>query len=232
MATAEYQGKPVAPDTPLGTPDQAGGGFTVPGYVTAVARAHGLDPRTLWGVFGTESNYGLDKNASTPNSAGALGPFQFLADTWLKYGSSNPADRNNFGASVNAAARYLKALGADGNINSPATARALNEYSGGGGSAYVASVKKKSTVNPHGGPLDFNVGPVNPQQVASGAKSTIEDAAKVPGEFLNLLTNPQTWLRLVEILVGAALLLMGLKTFTGGAVDPVGVVARGAAAVA
>jgi hypothetical protein len=133
MATAEYQGKPVAPDTPLGTPDQAGGGFTVPGYVTAVARAHGLDPRTLWGVFGTESNYGLDKNASTPNSAGALGPFQFLADTWLKYGSSNPADRNNFGASVNAAARYLKALGADGNINSPATARALNEYSGGGG---------------------------------------------------------------------------------------------------
>jgi hypothetical protein len=224
MATAEYQGKPVAPDVPLTS--------TKPlDYVKAVAAAHGLDWRTLWGVMGAESDYGQDPNSKKPNSAGALGPFQFLAATWRKYGSSNPNDRLNFGASANAAARYLHALGADNNIDSPATAHALAQYNGARpGSAdaasYVAKVKTKGSDTQDRPVFDVPVlGTVDPKKAVQG----LEDAAKVPGEFLNLIKNPQNWLRLIEMALGLALLLMGLKSFTGGAIDPVGAATRVAA---
>jgi soluble lytic murein transglycosylase-like protein len=192
----------------------------------AAARWH-IDWHTLLGVYGTESGYGKNEG---PSSAGALGPFQFEPATAKHYGLTNPWD---FTTSTNAAARYLHDLGADGNINSDKTKKALNAYSGGGGDSYVTKVRTLSeglhaAINPNdpfnpSAPVDATVG------AAKKAAGAIEDAAQVPGKFLNLLTNPQTWLRLVEILIGVALLLMGLKSFTGGAIDPVGVVAHGAA---
>jgi hypothetical protein len=219
MATAEYQGKPVAPDVPLTSTSPLG-------YVQAVAKAHGLDWRTLWGVMGAESDYGQDPNSKKPNSAGALGPYQFLVDTWRKYGSSNPNDRLNFGASANAAARYLHALGADHDVNSPATAHALNAYSGGGGADYIATVRKKGN-DTQDKPILSPVPGVNLDPV--GAVNAVKDVVDVPVKFFKLVTDPKTWLRLVEMMLGVALLLMGLKSFTGGAVDPVGAATRVAA---
>jgi hypothetical protein len=59
-----------------------------------------------------------------------------------------------------------------------------------------------------------------------GSPSGIENPLKIGEKFFKLVTDPKTWLRLVEMVLGVALLLMGLKSFTGGAVDPVGAATR------
>jgi hypothetical protein len=68
--------------------------------IERAARAYGIEPSLLWGVFGAESNFGRNKNRS---SAGAQGPFQFMPATAKSYGI-NPY---NFKQAANAAAKYL-----------------------------------------------------------------------------------------------------------------------------
>lgn len=56
-----------------------------------------------------------------------------------------------------------------------------------------------------------------------------EDAAstvKSVGDFLGKLTDGKLWLRVIEVVLGGVLLLMGLKSFTGGSVDPLGTAGR------
>jgi hypothetical protein len=53
-------------------------------------------------------------------------------------------------------------------------------------------------------------------------------AVKSIGEFLGKLTDPRLWIRVVEVILGGVLVLMGLKSFTGGAVDPLGAAAGAA----
>jgi hypothetical protein len=184
----------------------------------AAARWH-IDWRTLLGVYGTETSYGTNV---TTSSAGAQGPFQFEPGTARHYGLANPWD---FTTSANAAARYLHELGADGDVNSDKSAKALNAYNGNTLGTKAGDYVEKVRTLGEGLPKSL---PTMPDQLLP----SIPNPLKAAEGFLNLVTNPQTWLRLVEMIVGAALLLMGLKSFTGGAVDPVGVVARGAAAVA
>jgi hypothetical protein len=66
----------------------------------------------------------------------------------------------------------------------------------------------------------------------SGLVSGAEDAASAASSAVRVLTDPKTWIRVVEVLLGGALLLMGLKSFTGGTVDPVGAAAGVARRVA
>jgi membrane-bound lytic murein transglycosylase B len=54
------------------------------------------------------------------SSAGARGPMQFIPETWARYGRGNIDDAHD---SILAAARYLRASGAPGNLN-----RALYHY--------------------------------------------------------------------------------------------------------
>jgi hypothetical protein len=68
--------------------------------VTQAARKYGVDPKILWGLYGTETNFG--KNRST-SSAGAVGPFQFLPSTAKGMGV-NPYD---FKSAAYGAAKYL-----------------------------------------------------------------------------------------------------------------------------
>jgi hypothetical protein len=192
--------------------------------IKAAAARYGIDWRTLLGVYGTESGYGANEG---PSSTGALGPFQFEPATAKHYGLANPWD---FTSSANAAARYLRDLGADGDVGSSKTAKALNSYNGNGLGTKVGDYVFK--VRTLGQGLHATLVPNDPTDLPQKAYDAAKSALSVPEQFLNLIRNPQTWLRLVEMIVGAALLLMGLKTFSGGAVDPVGVVARGAAAVA
>ncbi len=68
--------------------------------ITQAAQKYGVDPKILWGLYGTETNYGKNKNTS---SAGAVGPFQFLPSTAHGMGV-NPYD---FKSAAYGAARYL-----------------------------------------------------------------------------------------------------------------------------
>ena len=68
--------------------------------VTQAAQKYGVDPRLLWGLYGTETSFG--KNVST-SSAGAVGPFQFEPATARGMGV-NPLD---FKSAAYGAARYL-----------------------------------------------------------------------------------------------------------------------------
>ncbi len=70
------------------------------GVIAAAAKAAGIDPAILWGVYGAESNFGQNTNNS---SAGAQGPFQFMPATAKAMGV-NP---HNFRSAAFGAARYL-----------------------------------------------------------------------------------------------------------------------------
>jgi hypothetical protein len=68
--------------------------------ITQAAQKYGIDPKILYGLYGTETSFG--KNVSR-SSAGAVGPFQFLPSTAKSLGV-NPYD---FKSAAFGAAKYL-----------------------------------------------------------------------------------------------------------------------------
>ena len=117
-----------APDT-VGTADGIPAVYA-PMYQAAGAAYH-VDPYVLAALHKTESDYSMDPAAFHPNSAGALGPMQFLPSTWAGYANAyrpiaaqRPAHyphmctphgciTDDYDA-ISAAADYLHQLGADG----------------------------------------------------------------------------------------------------------------------
>lgn len=67
------------------------------------AKRYGIDPSILWTLCFVESRFKVE--AISPK--GARGPMQFMPDTALRYGLSNPHDPK---AAIDAAARYLRDL--------------------------------------------------------------------------------------------------------------------------
>src|SRR5207253_5868448 len=112
--------------------------FRVPIFLLPIYQAAGIQYGIRWEVLAAineiETDYGRNLNVST---AGAVGWMQFLPSTWKTWGVDgnhdgrkdpyNPVD------AIFAAARYLKAAGADQNIN-----RAIFAYNHAGW--YVQSV--------------------------------------------------------------------------------------------
>jgi hypothetical protein len=203
----------------------SGGTLTVttPGKVGSdpigeAAKLFGIPRQILWGVYGIETDFG--RNVKT-SSAGAIGPFQFLPATAHAFGYplTNTPSAAQFGTQARSAARYLAVLHdaalKRGLRGDAAWNDALQHYSGGGYG--LGQVTAKATGKD---------APAETQAAPSGPLSGLTNPLKAAEGFLNLLTNPQTWLRLVEIVMGAALLLMGLKSFSGGAVDPLGAVPK------
>jgi peptidoglycan LD-endopeptidase LytH len=78
-------------------------------------RSYGLDWSILAAIGSIESGHGLNVG---PSSAGALGPMQFLAGTWSRYGTDGNGDgRKDImdpADAIPGAARLLKANGAPG----------------------------------------------------------------------------------------------------------------------
>jgi hypothetical protein len=76
-----------------------------------------------------------------------------------------------------------------------------------------------STANttPHG-----DVVSDNPLNQLPGAKQ-ISDIGSAIGAIAGFLTNPTNWLRIGEVVLGAALILMGLRSLTGSTTTPVSV---------
>jgi len=132
-----------APDT-VGTADGIPAVYA-PMYQAAGAAYH-VDPYVLAALHKTESDYSMDPAAFHPNSAGALGPMQFLPSTWAGYANAyqpiaaqRPAHyphmctphgciTDDYDA-ISAAADYLHQLGADGELDQR-TLNALVSYKG------------------------------------------------------------------------------------------------------
>ena len=99
------------------------------GYYRTSGGRYAIDWSYLAAINFIESDFG---RVNGPSSAGALGPMQFMPGTWEAYGGGgdimSPRD------SIEAAARYLHAMGGPGNMD-----RAIYRYNND--SDYVASVK-------------------------------------------------------------------------------------------
>src|SRR3954451_19992753 len=112
--------------------------FRVPIFLLPIYQAAGIQYGIRWEVLAAineiETDYGRNLNVST---AGAVGWMQWLPSTWKTWGVDGNHDGRkdpyNPVAAIFAAARYLKAAGADQNIN-----RAIFAYNHAGW--YVQSV--------------------------------------------------------------------------------------------
>jgi hypothetical protein len=102
----------------VGVPDFFIEKFRIPPFLLSIFQAAGTEYGVRWEVLAAineiESDYGRNLNVS---SAGALGWMQFLPQTWALYGTDANGDgrRDPFNPvdAIFAAARYLKAAGAD-----------------------------------------------------------------------------------------------------------------------
>ena len=122
VAAAAPVGAPLAgPPAPVGIPNFFIDEFRIPPFLLPIYQAAGMQYGVRWeilaGINEIETDYGRNLNVS---SAGALGWMQFMPATWKAYGVDanrdgvkdpfNPVD------AIFAAARYLKAAGADTDI--------------------------------------------------------------------------------------------------------------------
>ncbi|HEY6887907.1 MAG TPA: lytic murein transglycosylase, partial [Solirubrobacter sp.] len=106
---------------PIGVPNFFIEKFRIPPFLLPIYQAAGIEYGVRWEVLAAineiETDYGRNLNVST---AGAVGWMQFMPSTWQRYGVDanhdgikdpyNPVD------AIFAAARYLKAAGADKDI--------------------------------------------------------------------------------------------------------------------
>ncbi len=103
---------------PIGVPNFMIERFRIPPFLLSIYQAAGIQYGVRWEVLAAineiETDYGRNLNIS---SAGALGWMQFMPATWKMYGvDANGDDRKdpyNPVDAIFAAARYLKAAGAD-----------------------------------------------------------------------------------------------------------------------
>lgn len=135
--------------------------------VREAAQRYGINPATLWGVYGAETNFGRDLSTS---SAGAVGPFQFLPSTARSMGV-NP---NDFRSAAFGAARYLS------QYKNRGLAGMLSAYNAGpaGGlqPGYVRSVERSSR-NWGGGPSPREAAGARSAGSSPGASATYTPGA-------------------------------------------------------
>ncbi len=106
---------------PIGVPNFFIDKFRIPPFLLPIYQAAGIEYGVRWeilaGINEIETDYGRNLNVST---AGALGWMQFMPATWKQYGvdanHDGKKDPYNPVDAIFAAARYLKAAGADTDI--------------------------------------------------------------------------------------------------------------------
>jgi membrane-bound lytic murein transglycosylase B len=98
------------------------------GFYQASGGHYGIDWSFLASINFIESDFG---RVNGPSSAGAMGPMQFMPGTWASYGVGDIMSPHD---SIEAAARYLHAMGGPGNMD-----RAIYRYNND--TDYVASVE-------------------------------------------------------------------------------------------
>ena len=103
---------------PVGVPNFFISKFAIPPFLLSIYQAAGIQYGVRWEVLAAineiETDYGRNLNVS---SAGAMGWMQFIPSSWKAYGvdanGDNKKDPYNPVDAIFAAARYLKAAGAD-----------------------------------------------------------------------------------------------------------------------
>jgi murein DD-endopeptidase MepM/ murein hydrolase activator NlpD len=113
---------------PIGVPNFFIDKFRIPPFLLSIYQAAGVEYGVRWEVLAAineiETDYGRNLNVS---SAGAVGWMQFMPATWRAYGVDANGDRKkdpyNPVDAIFAAARYLRAAGADRDL-----ARAIFAY--------------------------------------------------------------------------------------------------------
>jgi hypothetical protein len=113
------QGLPGA--AAIGVPNFFIDKFRIPPFLLPIYQAAGIEYGIRWevlaGINEIETDYGRNLNVS---SAGALGWMQFMPSTWKQYGvdANHDGKKDPFNPvdAIFAAARYLKAAGADSDI--------------------------------------------------------------------------------------------------------------------
>ena len=113
---------------PIGVPNFFIDKFRIPPFLLSIYQAAGIEYGVRWEVLAAineiETDYGRNLNVS---SAGALGWMQFMPATWRQYGvdanGDGRKDPYNPVDAIFAAARYLRAAGADKDL-----ARAVFAY--------------------------------------------------------------------------------------------------------
>jgi hypothetical protein len=118
--TPSSPGFTVAPTlpAPIGVPSFFIDQFRIPPFLLPIYQAAGIEYSVPWQVLAAineiESDYGRNLNVS---SAGALGWMQFIPSSWAMYGvdanGDGVKDPDNPVDAIFAAARYLKAAGAE-----------------------------------------------------------------------------------------------------------------------
>lgn len=106
---------------PIGVPNFFIDKFRIPPFLLPIYQAAGIEYGVRWevlaGINEIETDYGRNLNVST---AGAVGWMQFMPATWKQYGvdanHDGKKDPYNPVDAIFAAARYLKAAGADQDI--------------------------------------------------------------------------------------------------------------------
>jgi Transglycosylase SLT domain len=112
---------PAAP-APLGVPNFFIDNFRIPPFLLPIYQAAGIQYSVPWQVLAAineiETDYGRNLSVS---SAGALGWMQFMPSSWAMYGvdanGDGVKDPYNPVDAIFAAARYLKAAGADTDLS-------------------------------------------------------------------------------------------------------------------
>jgi membrane-bound lytic murein transglycosylase B len=101
--------------------EQALGFYRIPLFLLPIYQAAAVQYGVPWQILAAineiETDYGSDQSVST---AGAVGWMQFMPSTWLQYGvdalNAGYADPYNPVDAIFAAARYLRAAGAESNL--------------------------------------------------------------------------------------------------------------------
>jgi hypothetical protein len=183
--------------------------------ITQAANAHGISPAILWGVFGTETNYGSDDKTS---SAGAEGDLQLEPSTAASLGVKNP---NNLVEAANGAAKYLaefKGRGVGG---------MLSAYNAGPAGGYQAGYVNDTLKNAasYGSGADVSVPTVAGATISASTPSTT-----IPGKpartETSTVANPRAQ--------GLSMLESLIRSEKGGGESPListGVLAKAAAPV-
>lgn len=217
-----------------GTPQQLAG-------IALASLRNGVPPSILYGVWGAESDFSRDSSASSPNSAGAVGPFQITKSS-LAHSKLQTGDPNNFPDAANAAAAELAAdYKQFHNWN-----LAIAAYNAGAGAvhkyggippytetqAYVPKVNQlaqgftaafkaaglygadpsKLSQLAHEPPGNtFEQAQATAEGVVNAAGNVADEIAKIAG----ILFTPATWLLVLEVVAGTIALFFGLRALTG-----------------